>query len=118
MNTKNNKRRRESVSAIEKAFIELLQERDIKDVTVSDICKMTGLNRSTFYANFLDIYDLADKLGEKLEREFSEVFRDEEDRETDGALKMFRHCWHPPTYGAENSSPRWIRKPSVWWKLP
>ena len=38
MNTKNNKRRRDSVAAIEKAFIELLETRDFRDITVSDLC--------------------------------------------------------------------------------
>jgi len=67
MNVKNNKRRRESQEKIEKAFIELLQTREIKDITVSDLIKMTELNRSTFYANYLDMCDLADKTREKLE---------------------------------------------------
>ncbi|MBP3692176.1 MAG: TetR/AcrR family transcriptional regulator, partial [Clostridia bacterium] len=74
MNTKNNKRRRQSQEKIEKAFIELLQTKELKEITVSDICKITGLNRSTFYANYLDVYDLADKLREKLEKDFSEQF--------------------------------------------
>ena len=39
MNVKNNKRRRESQEKIEKAFIELLQTREIKDITVSDLIK-------------------------------------------------------------------------------
>lgn len=55
MNVKNNKRRRESQDKIEKAFVELLQTREIKEITVSDIIKLTGLNRSTFYANYIDI---------------------------------------------------------------
>ncbi len=92
MNTKNNKRRRESVEKIEKAFTDLLQSRDLTRITVSDICKLTGLNRSTFYANFLDIYDLADKLRGKLEDEFSELFTDYDYyNEHTGALKMFTH---------------------------
>ncbi len=91
MNTKNNKRRRESVEKIEKAFVELLQERELKEITVSDICKMTELNRSTFYANYVDIFDLADKLREKLEKEFSALFADEDTREETGAVKMFTH---------------------------
>jgi len=90
MNTKNNKRRRESIEKIEKAFIGLLQEKELKEITVSDICKITGLNRSTFYANFLDIFDLADKLRDKLEADFSSVFSDGPD-EQGGALKMFTH---------------------------
>ena len=76
MNVKNNKRRRESQEKIERAFIELLQSREIKDITVSDIVKITELNRSTFYANYTDIFDLADKTREKLENEFSDLFAD------------------------------------------
>ena len=89
MNTKNNKRRRESVEKIEKAFINIFQEKEIKEISVSDICKMTGLNRSTFYANFLDVYDLAEKVKERLENDFSEVFS--EPNYTAGALKLFEH---------------------------
>ena len=92
MNTKNNKRRRDSQEKIEKAFIELLQTRDIKEITVTDIIKITGLNRSTFYANYIDIFDLADKTREKLEREFSNLFADYDYfNERSGALKMFKH---------------------------
>lgn len=91
MNTKNNKRRRESVEKIEKAFVELLQTNELKNISVSDICKLTGLNRSTFYANFLDIYDLADKVREKLEKDFAEVFADSSPDQQNGALKMFQH---------------------------
>lgn len=92
MNVKNNKRRRESQEKIEKAFIELLQTSVVKDITVSDLIKMTGLNRSTFYANYIDIFDLADKTREKLENEFSNLFADYDYfNERTGALKMFTH---------------------------
>ncbi len=92
MNVKNNKRRRESKEKIERAFIELLQKREIKEITVSDIIKNTGLNRSTFYANYIDIFDLADKAREILENEFSNLFADYDYfNERTGALKMFTH---------------------------
>ena len=92
MNVKNNKRRRESQERIEKAFIELLQSRQIKDITVSDLIKSTGLNRSTFYANYMDIFDLADKTRETLEQDFSNLFADYDYfNDRNGALKMFRH---------------------------
>ncbi len=92
MNTKNNSRRRASVQKIYSAFTELLQEKEIKNISVTEICTMTGLNRSTFYANFLDVYDLADKLREKLEQDFSENFADIRKNGTaNGALRMFTH---------------------------
>lgn len=92
MNTKNNKRRKESQEKISKAFVALLQTHEVKDISVSDLIKMTGLNRSTFYANYLDIFDLADKVRQELESEFSNLFADYDYfNERSGALKMFRH---------------------------
>ena len=92
MNVKNNKRRRESQEKIEKAFIELLQSNTLNNITVSDIIKHTGLNRSTFYSNYIDIYDLADKTRKKLENDFSNLFSDYDYfNERTGALKMFKH---------------------------
>ena len=92
MNTKNNKRRRDSQEKLEKAFIELLQSRDIKEITVSDLIKNADLNRSTFYANYIDIFDLADKTREKLENDFTNLFADYDYfNERSGALKMFQH---------------------------
>lgn len=69
MNTKNNRRRRESMRKFEQVLVELLQTKELNEVRVSDLCKLTGLNRSTFYANYEDIYALADQLREKLELE-------------------------------------------------
>lgn len=93
MNTKNNKRRRESVSKIEHTFVELLQTRDLNQITVSDICKKVGLNRSTFYANYLDIYDLADKIKEYLETDLKRVYQDEHINlfNSNDYLKLFLH---------------------------
>ena len=92
MNVKNNKRRKDSQEKLTKAFIALLQTRDLKDITVSDLIKQTGLNRSTFYANYLDIFDLADQTRHTLEQEFSNLFADYDYfNDRSGALKMFQH---------------------------
>jgi AcrR family transcriptional regulator len=92
MNTKNNRRRKESQDKIEKAFIELLQTEKLKDISVSALIKTAGLNRSTFYANYIDIFDLADKTRQKLEQDFSNLFADYDYfNERSGALKMFQH---------------------------
>lgn len=73
-------------------MVELLQTREIKDITVSELIKMAGVNRSTFYANYIDIFDLADKLRETLANDFSNLFADYDYfEERTGALRMFRH---------------------------
>lgn len=93
MNTKNNRRRRESIERIEKAFLELLQTKELHEITVSDICKSCELNRSTFYANFVDIYDLADKVREHLEEDVNQLYEQEKTQNfnSNDYLKLFRH---------------------------
>lgn len=93
MNTPNNKRKRESVQRIEKAFIELLQSRELGEIRVSDICKRAELNRTTFYANYADIYSLADSIRDKLEKGVAELYREELDTgvNSNDYLKLFRH---------------------------
>ena len=93
MNTKNNCRRRESVERIEKVFMELLQTRELNEITVSDICKLCGLNRSTFYANFTDVYDLADKMRVHLEEEVNRPYESDTAQKfnSNDYLRLFRH---------------------------
>lgn len=93
MNTKNNRRRRESIERIEKAFLELLQTKELHEITVSDICKSCELNRSTFYANYIDIFDLANKVGEHLEEEVALLYEEERTQNfnSNDYLKLFRH---------------------------
>ncbi len=91
MNIKNNKRRQTTKENIEKTFIELLQIKEISQITVSEICKITGYNRTTFYANYLDIYDLADKIKDRLEREVNELYENELFYSGNDYLKLF---WH------------------------
>ena len=77
MNTKNNKRRRDSVERIQNAFVSFLQTKDLHEITVSDICKEAGINRSTFYANFMDVYDLSEKIINKLQDDLIILYHDE-----------------------------------------
>ena len=51
MNTPNNKRRKESQEKIIRVFLNLIQSKEVPEITVSDICKQANINRSTFYAN-------------------------------------------------------------------
>ena len=44
----------------------LIQKKNIEDISVSTICEIAKLNRSTFYSNYIDIYDLAEKVKYKM----------------------------------------------------
>ncbi|MEG0593160.1 MAG: TetR/AcrR family transcriptional regulator C-terminal domain-containing protein, partial [Coprobacillus sp.] len=93
MNTFNNKRRRDSQKKIEHAFIELIQDNEVHELTVTDICTKAQINRSTFYANYLDIYDLVDKIKDKMINDFEELYHDEltEDYNSNDFSKLFQH---------------------------
>lgn len=83
MNTTNNKRKKDSQEKIEKIFIELIQKKEIDEISVTDICKLANLNRSTFYANYIDIYDLVDKLKDKMISSFFSIYDNE-----------IKNCYH------------------------
>lgn len=93
MNTPNNRRKKKSIETIEKVFIDLLQTRQLSEISVSDICKLAGLNRTTFYANYTDIFALADSMRDKLEGSLAELYKEEitEGFNSNDYLKLFQH---------------------------
>lgn len=93
MNTPNNRRKRDSVERMEKAFMRLLQSKELTQISVSALCKEAGLNRSTFYANYADIYALADSIRDKLESNVSELYKNEimTGFNSNDYLRLFQH---------------------------
>ena len=91
MNTINNKRKRDSQEKIENIFLDLIQTKEISEISVTDICKIANLNRTTFYSNYIDIYDLADKIREKLESDVLHLYIDEHGYTYKNFLKLFKH---------------------------
>lgn len=47
-----------------KKFIELREEKPTEKITVVELCRESHVNRSTFYRNYYDIFDLEEKLGD------------------------------------------------------
>ena len=72
MNTKNNQRHQDTIAAIEEAFVSLLNEKELKDISVSELCEKAGINRSTFYDNYTDIFALANAYAERIEKSVAE----------------------------------------------
>lgn len=89
MNTKNNKRSQRSVAAIQKAFLELTQEQPRGKVTVQKICQVAKVNRTTFYAHYLDIFDLAEQIQQEMNAQISEILLEELQRSTKDIPRAF-----------------------------
>ena len=77
------------MECMERAFIELLQTKEMNQIHVTDICKQAGLNRTTFYASYVDIYDLADSIRNRLEGALSGLYQRE--MEAENYLRLFQH---------------------------
>ena len=52
-------------SDIKEAFIQLLATRNLEDITISQLTKKAGVNRSTFYLHYLDKQDFLEQLKEE-----------------------------------------------------
>ena len=92
MNITNNNKRKKSQEKIEKVFLQLIQKKNIEEISVSNICELSGLNRSTFYSNYIDIYDLAEKIKKDMEIEFAQFQLSNNSKQNpDGYLNMFKY---------------------------
>lgn len=92
MNRSNNQKRKNSVEKIEKTFLQLIQKKNFEEISVSTICEIAGLNRSTFYSNYIDIYDLVEKVKKQMEIEFAQFqLSNNAKQNPDGYLNMFRY---------------------------
>ena len=92
MNKPNNKKRKKSQEQIEKIFLQLIQKKNIDEISVSTICDKANLNRSTFYSNYIDIYDLAEKIKQQMEIEFAQFqLSNNAKQDENGYLSMFKY---------------------------
>ena len=60
-----------SKRVIREALYELMQQKPLNKITVTEICALADVNRSTFYAYYTDIFDLH----RKILKEFYEIQR-------------------------------------------
>lgn len=71
---KNNQRFRETEIRMESAMLDLMKNIDFNKITVKKICEKAKVNRSTFYAHFIDIYDMLDKMEVELRKELLDSY--------------------------------------------
>ena len=59
---------------IKDTFLQLLSEKDIKKITVSELCQQADINRATFYRYYIDIYDLLNSIEKEFELELKTAY--------------------------------------------
>ena len=73
---------------MDEALIALLEEKDLEYITVKEICRRAGVNRSTFYLHYETIADLTDEAMDMIDRRFESYFPRREEEITDGSAML------------------------------
>ncbi|MGN1340336.1 MAG: TetR/AcrR family transcriptional regulator [Oscillospiraceae bacterium] len=53
-------------AAVKEAFLELRHKKPIEKITVTELSKLAGINKATFYLHYSDIYSLADEMEDEV----------------------------------------------------
>lgn len=65
-----------SLQAIRSALFHLLETKKLKQITVTDICRLADINRGTFYKYYNDVPDLFSKIESSIVKETCETIRE------------------------------------------
>lgn len=60
---------------MDEALLELIGEKDFKFISVKELCKKAGVNRSTFYLHYETMNDLLDECVEMAHKDFYDAMR-------------------------------------------
>lgn len=60
----------------DEALIHLLQDKDIEYITIKELCKKAGVNRSTFYLHYENINDLVEETTNYINNKFLNYFNE------------------------------------------
>ena len=94
-NTINNKAKRDSRERMIKALFELVQTRKVQDISISELCELAQVNRTTFYNHYDNINKLAEDARGSILTEYARQFENNTDGFTpDNFLVMFRHFYN------------------------
>ena len=63
---KEDRRVRRTKKILTAALTELLQEKQINEITVTELTELADMNRGTFYLYYRDIYDMLDSIEEEM----------------------------------------------------
>lgn len=73
---------------IDEAFLLILEKKDFEYITVGEICKKAGVNRSTFYLHYENLSDLLDESLKFINDRFLEFFP----TKADNFKECFSNC--------------------------
>lgn len=74
MNTGTDDRRvRKTKKALREGLAELMLEKELRSITVRELCDKVDIHRATFYVHYSDIYALYEQLEDAVVNEIGEI---------------------------------------------
>lgn len=68
------RRTRYTRSVIRQSLLTLMQQKPFAKITVTEICRLSEINRGTFYLHYYDLEDVLDDVIKEMIRDFTQVF--------------------------------------------
>ena len=69
--------------------MKLIEHKDYENISIGEICKNAGINRSTFYAHYDDINDLIINIESKFAKGTADIFNYGERQTHEAMIEMF-----------------------------
>ena len=72
---KEDRRVRRTKKLLTQALTELLQKKQVKDITVTELTDLADMNRGTFYLYYRDIFDMLEKIEDEMFSSLDGIFK-------------------------------------------
>ena len=76
------RRVRKTRALLQQGLMQLMREKEIKDISVKELTDLVDINRGTFYLHYTDIYDMLDKIENEIFQEFNDILDRDIKKET------------------------------------
>ena len=73
MNTPNNRRSLATEECLNNTLMALLKDKELADISVTELCEAADIDRSTFYAHYEDVFALGNACAADIEKRLSAV---------------------------------------------
>lgn len=73
MEKKDNQRIRLTKQLIHMAFLQLVQSKGIRDISIRELCSIAGINRTTFYHHYGSQYDVYQEIADQYLNDIAEM---------------------------------------------
>lgn len=88
-NQKEDRRVRRTKKLLMQGLTQLMQQKQLRDITVRELADMVDVNRGTFYIHYKDIFDMLEKIEAELFAKFDSIMVSHKDETVINHIKPF-----------------------------